>query len=197
MIDIIKNSIKTDWKKILLDNKNLYPTYKKLDSILLENYVPKDIFRALNYCDSKDIRIIILGQDPYPKGANGLAFDSNTKQGSLRNIYKEVGREFSLEDWAKQGILLLNCVLTNVEGCYGKHKKRGWEEVTKYIIQIVDKKENTFVLLGKDAQKMKYIIKNANILEAGHPSPNNTSKTFIGSGIFKKLQDLYTDMKII
>ncbi|MCY7347624.1 MAG: uracil-DNA glycosylase, partial [Pyrinomonadaceae bacterium] len=144
----------------------------------------------------------LLGQDPYiQKGqAHGLAFSVEDKQArippSLKNIYKELKDDISVEppnhanltDWAKQGILMLNVVLTVREGQSNSHKNRGWENFTDEIIRLVNSKKETvvFVLWGKPAQKKTPLIDAQRhvIVQGAHPSP--LARGFLGSRPFSK-----------
>jgi uracil-DNA glycosylase len=149
----------------------------------------KDVFKALNLCDLEKIKVVILGQDPYPtRGfANGLCFsvesDVSPLPRSLQNILKEIKNQFQanefengdLTKWAKQGVLLLNAVLTVQEGLPNSHSKRGWEKFTDRIIQIVSNERDNvvFLLWGKQAHLKTALINNKKhlILKLSHPSP--------------------------
>jgi uracil-DNA glycosylase len=168
---------------------------------------PKDpeIFNALNLTPFKNIKVVIIGQDPYhgEGQAHGLCF-SVPKQvkkilPSLRNIYKEIKREDAsikmplhgdLTGWTKQGVLLLNAVLTVRKGSARSHRGKGWEEFTDAIIRVVSKKRKhvVFLLWGADAQKKGALINREKhlVLEASHPSPLSAHRGFIGCGHFEK-----------
>jgi uracil-DNA glycosylase len=160
-------------------------------------------FEALKATSPNDVRVVILGQDPYhgEGQAQGLAF--SVPQGiavppSLRNIYKELARDLgiappdhgNLRRWAEQGVLLLNTVLTVEEGKPASHKDKGWEEITDAIIAHIGGSATpvVFMLWGAHAQKKKALIANPNhlILEAPHPSPLSAHRGFIGCGHFGK-----------
>ncbi|MDX9970829.1 MAG: uracil-DNA glycosylase [Candidatus Gracilibacteria bacterium] len=166
----------------------------------------KNIFRALDFCPFENVKVVILGQDPYhgPSQANGLCFSVNEgirKPPSLINIYKEIESDLkikmpnhgNLENWSKQGILLLNATLTVRANQAGSHQKKGWEEFTDAIINIIsEKKENiVFILWGNYAKKKGEIInKNKHlILEAPHPSPLSAHSGFFGSKHFSKTNE--------
>lgn len=173
-------------------------------------YPPKElIFRALELTTLEKVKVVILGQDPYHgKGeANGLAFSVNKGiklPPSLRNIYKELETDLGIKpalhgdltSWAKQGVLLLNSVLTVKKDKPGSHRNMGWEEYTDSIIkEISDKRENiVFILWGKYAQSKKDLIdgKKHLIIFSSHPSPFSARKGFFGSKPFSKVNKYLT-----
>lgn len=162
------------------------------------------LFSALNITPFQNVKVVILGQDPYHKlgQANGLAF--SVSQGvsvppSLRNIYKELENDIDnfiipthgdLTPWAEQGVLLLNTTLSVRENQAASHQKQGWEELTNTIIQkISDKKNNiVFILWGKSAQSKSEIINQDKhyIINSAHPSPLSVYRGFWGSKPFSK-----------
>ena len=200
-----------DWQDIVNEEmQKLY--FKELEQFLVAEYntqtiYPKQehIFAALEMTPYQDVKVVLLGQDPY-HGANqahGLSF--SVQQGvklppSLRNMLKEMNTEFGYElpdhgdltSWAKQGILLLNTVLTVREGQAGSHQGKGWEQFTDAVIEALAKREApvVFLLWGKHAQvKRKLIEKNGRqhiLLEAPHPSPLSAHRGFFGSKPFSK-----------
>jgi uracil-DNA glycosylase len=161
------------------------------------------IFRALDLTNFDNVKVVILGQDPYHNfnQANGLCFsvsDLVNTPPSLKNIFKELEADLQiirknneLEDWAKQGILLLNSTLTVKAHEPNSHKDFGWDVFTDFIIkEISDKKENVvFILWGAFAQKKSSLIdaKKHCILQAPHPSPFSAYKGFLGSKPFSKI----------
>ena len=166
----------------------------------------KDIFRAFELTSFKNVRIIILGQDPYhgPNQANGLAFSVNSKvrfPPSLLNIFKEYSTDLNLpipadgnlSAWAERGVLLLNSILTVESGSPGSHKDFGWEEFTNQIIKALsDKKSNlVFILWGSYAQSKKIFIDSSKhlIISTPHPSPLSAHRGFFGSKPFSKAND--------
>jgi uracil-DNA glycosylase len=172
------------------DNKTIYPS-------------KNNIFNALTLTPLKDIKVVIIGQDPYhqPNQANGLAFSVNEDEKippSLRNIVKEVVADTGqtkllngdLTIWAHQGVLLLNTVLTVEEGKPESHKNKGWELFTDRIISEINSQNKpiVFMLWGKHAQsKEKLITNNIHlILKTTHPSPLSASRGFLGSKHFSK-----------
>jgi len=168
-----------------------------------------DIFNALNTTRLADIKIVIIGQDPYhgEGQAHGLSF--SVPKGvrpppSLQNIYKEIESEYGckmpktgdLTGWAEQGVLLLNATLTVESGMAGSHQKKGWENFTDAVIRAVnDKCENVvFLLWGSYAQKKGAIIDRTKhlVLESVHPSPLSAHRGFLGNGHFRAANDYLT-----
>jgi uracil-DNA glycosylase len=162
-----------------------------------------DIFNALHYTAYKDVKVVILGQDPYhgPGQAHGLAF--SVKKGvpvprSLINIFKELKSDLGidppgngyLKPWAEQGVLLLNTVLTVRDGDAHSHKKLGWETFTDAVISAVDRKHTpvVFILWGRPAQEKQKLITNPihKIIKSVHPSPLSASRGFFGSRPFSQ-----------
>jgi len=163
----------------------------------------KDIFKAFDACPFDEVRVVIIGQDPYHGigQAHGLCFSVNdgiTQPPSLKNIFKEIESDLgkpapksgNLERWANQGVLLLNATLTVEENAAGSHHKRGWEAFTDAIIKkISDEKENVvFILWGAYAQKKGQIIdtKKHHVLQSAHPSPFSAYNGFLGNKHFSK-----------
>ena len=172
-----------------------------------------DIFIALRYCPLEKIKIVILGQDPYhgPNQADGLAFSIKEGQKippSLRNIFKElrtdigceIPRSGSLKSWAKEGILLLNSVLTVEEGKAGSHKKLGWHSFSDEVIRLISTKgENIiFILWGNFASSKKSLIdlQKHTLIETVHPSPLSASRGFHGSKPFSKANKILKENNI-
>lgn len=175
---------------------------------------PENIFKALNLTPLNKVRVVILGQDPYHGAgqAQGLSFSvpKNTKNPpSLVNIFKELEVEFGkkseaevsfggdLSCWAKQGVLLLNAVLTVEAGKAGSHANKGWEDLTDKIIETVSERceHVVFMLWGSYAKKKKALI-DANkhlILESVHPSPLSAYAGFFNSGHFKRANEWLKD----
>jgi uracil-DNA glycosylase len=165
-----------------------------------------DIMNALKLTPPEAVHAVILGQDPYHGigQANGLCFSVNSGvkfPPSLVNIYKELKADLdfpapesgNLEPWAKQGVLLLNAVLTVREGEPGSHKNKGWEALTDRIISLVNESETptAFLLWGNFAKEKKRLITNPRhlILEATHPSPLSASNGFFGCRHFSKTNE--------
>ena len=166
-----------------------------------------DIFNALKYTTYKDTKVVILGQDPYhDQGqAHGLAFSVKPNiptPPSLLNIYKELNKELGLFipnngyliSWAKQGVLLLNTVLTVKAHMANSHKNKGWEIFTDNIIRYLNKRDEPiiFVLWGANARSKKGLIDTSKhyILEAPHPSPLSAHRGFFGCNHFKKINEI-------
>ena len=201
--------IGNDWDNIL--KEEITKEYFKNLVFFLNNesknkiIYPKkdDLFKALKYTPYKDIKVVILGQDPYhgEGEANGLCFSVNrgTKiPPSLRNIFKELNSDLNvnrtntdLTDWSKQGILLLNTVLTVEKDKAFSHRNKGWEIFTDYIISKLNEKEDgiIFVLWGNAARDKKKLITNDihRIVESAHPSPLSYDRGFKGSKPFSKI----------
>lgn len=167
----------------------------------------KDVFKALELTPFESVKVVILGQDPYHGfgQAHGLSF--SVQKGiplppSLRNIYKELQddlggelpTEGDLSDWAKQGVLLLNTVLTVEEGNANSHKGKGWETLTNRLIDSLNELNHPviFILWGKPAQDKEKLIMNPNhvILKAPHPSPLSAYRGFFGSKPFSKVNEI-------
>lgn len=187
--------------------------YKKLHSYVENEYLHKiifpprqNIFRALNLCDYEDVKVVILGQDPYHElhQANGLAFSvyPGVKiPPSLVNIYKELKDDVNtfipnhgdLTKWAKQGVLLLNNVLTVEEGKANSHAGIGWEIFTLNIVKALNRREKpmVFILWGNNARSKKQYIDTSRhlVLESAHPSPLSAHRGFFGSKPFSKAND--------
>ena len=167
----------------------------------------KNVFNALELTSFESVKVVILGQDPYHGfgQAHGLSF--SVQKGiplppSLKNIYKElqedIGGEFptegDLSHWAKQGVLLLNTVLTVEEGNANSHKGKGWERLTNRLIESLNELNHPviFILWGKPAQDKEKLIINPNhvILKAPHPSPLSAYRGFFGSKPFSRVNDI-------
>ena len=165
------------------------------------------IFKALNECKFEKVKVVIIGQDPYPtRGhANGLCFsvedDVKPFPKSLVNIFKEIESDLNipfpqngnLERWAKQGVLLLNSVLTVREGTAGSHSNKGWEKFTDAIIYELNKNREDIVYLlwGAKAQEKGYTIDTSKnlILKSVHPSPLSSYRGFFGCKHFSKTNE--------
>ena len=196
---------------------NLDSIKKKLadESLLKKQIYPKskDIFKAFELTSFEDVKVIIVGQDPYhgPNQANGLAFSVNSDTNfppSLLNIYKEYSSDLSLSlpndgdlsSWAKQGVLLLNSILTVESGHPGSHKNLGWEKFTNSIIRALSDKKKylVFILWGAYAQSKKVFIDSSNhhIISSPHPSPLSAHRGFFGSKPFSRCNEYLRANKI-
>ena len=207
-----KNLTEPTWKTALKEEFNK-PYIKELEAFLSQeekegkNILPsKELwFNALNSTPLNKVKVLILGQDPYPTlgHAHGLCFSAldpiHPLPKSLQNIYKELKSDLNinnthtanLQAWAEQGILLLNAVLTVEEGKANAHKNRGWEKLTDKIIQLVnDDCENViFILWGAYAQKKSKFIDDTKhlVLKDPHPSPLSAYRGFWGSKPFSRV----------
>tara|TARA_B100000965_G_scaffold336732_1_gene303200 strand:+ start:1646 stop:2314 length:669 start_codon:yes stop_codon:yes gene_type:complete len=171
----------------------------------------KQVFEALNSVAFNDVKVIIIGQDPYhgKNQANGIAFsvdDKIKKPPSLKNILKELSNDLNvktdnvnLKNWANQGVLMLNSILTVRENSPSSHKNQGWEIfTTKIIKELAIRKHNlVFILWGKYAEeKIKNInVKNHFILKSSHPSPLSSYRGFFGCKHFTKTNKILRELK--
>lgn len=205
---------------ILLKDEFQKPYYLNLRKFLVQEYKTQtiypnmhDIFNALKYTDYKDVKVVILGQDPYhqPNQAHGLCF--SVKKGvnpppSLQNMYKEIYAEYGypipqhgeLTYWAEQGVLMMNTVLTVRESQPNSHKGMGWEVFTDNVISLLNQRPEpmVFLLWGANARAKKKIITNPNhlVLESAHPSPLSAYNGFFGNGHFKKANEFLKQNKM-
>lgn len=201
--------IAEDWKKILQPEFDK-PYFTELVSFVKSEYNNNTIyppgsliFNAFEQCRWDDLKVVIIGQDPYhgPNQANGMCFSVNPGvpfPPSLRNIFKEISSEYDsplpqngdLTHWANQGVLLLNATLTVRAAQAGSHQGKGWEIFTDQVIKtIAQKKQNiVYMLWGSFARKKKELIDPNNnlILESPHPSPLSAHRGFFGNNHFKK-----------
>ncbi|WP_300675567.1 uracil-DNA glycosylase [Soonwooa sp.] len=185
--------------------KNLWQNVKQ-EYATNKCFPPKEqIFRALELTPFDEVKVVIIGQDPYHNDnqANGLCFsvtEGVKAPPSLKNIFTELKNDLNidrskteLDDWGKQGVLLLNATLTVKAHEPNSHKDLGWEKFTDFIIQKVsEEKENVvFVLWGAFAQKKAGLINPAKhfILQSAHPSPFSVHRGFYGSKVFSKIND--------
>lgn len=167
----------------------------------------KNIFNAFELCPFNNVKVVILGQDPYhgKNQANGLSFSVNKNikiPPSLKNIFKELKHNYpdikfkdgDLSDWAKQGVLLLNSILTVRDKSPGSHSKLGWEKFTDSVINLISQKKDNivFILWGAFAKSKREIIERQDshlILMSPHPSPFSAYKGFFDQNHFKKAND--------
>lgn len=200
--------INKKWDVILKDEFKK-PYFKKLGIFIKDEYNKKiiypeykDIFNALRYTDYDEVKVVILGQDPYhgPKEAHGLSFSVQKgvkRPPSLDNIFKELYSDLgvkrtnnNLTDWAYQGVFLLNTVMTVVKDRPLSHKDKGWEIFTDKLITLLNEREKpiVFILWGSYARSKKTLITNKNhyIIESPHPSPLSAHRGFFGSKPFSK-----------
>ncbi|QOS98289.1 uracil-DNA glycosylase [Brevibacterium sp. JNUCC-42] len=209
--------LKNDWAP-LLESEFQKPYYLHLREFLRNEYAIKtvypdkyDIFNALHHTPYQNTKVVILGQDPYhgPNQAHGLSFSVNSgikTPPSLVNIYKELRDDLGcsipnhgyLVSWAKQGVLLLNTVLTVRDGEANSHKGRGWELFTNRVIEEINKRDKpvVFILWGRNAQDKKSMIDTNRhyVLESVHPSPLSASRGFFGTKPFSKANQFLLEM---
>ena len=203
----------SNWKEFIYNTDFSKPNLAEIQAQLNQAtqgcnvYPPQEqIFSAFDKTPLDQVRVVILGQDPYHEAnqANGLAFsvNSGTKMPpSLRNIFKELKDDLGgelrtntdLSDWAEQGVLLLNTSLTVIEG-QANSMARLWEPFTDAIIQLLNKQEHpiVFVLWGNNARKKKSIIDMSRhyVIESAHPSPLSANRGFFGSKPFSKTNQI-------
>jgi len=190
------NFVKEEYK-----NKVIYPKQN-------------EIFNAFRYTDYEDIKVVILGQDPYhgENQAHGLSFsvkEGIPKPPSLLNIFKELQSDLGFEiplsgnliSWTKEGVLLLNAVLTVEKNKPASHKGRGWETFTDQVIKIINNKTTpvVFILWGSFARSKKKLITNSihKIIESTHPSPFSAYNGFMGSRPFSKANTFLKNNSIV
>ena len=206
-------NIHPSWKAVLSDEFEK-PYFEELISFVKSEYksnvcYPRgsQVFAAFDHCHFNDVKVVIIGQDPYhgPNQANGLCFSVNDGipfPPSLQNIFKEIETELqkplpptgNLERWADQGILLLNATLTVRQGEAGSHQKKGWETFTDAVIRKVSEQSEKviFLLWGGFAQKKGQLIDGSKhlILNSGHPSPLSANRGFwFGNNHFLKTNE--------
>lgn len=204
--------LKNDWADKLAGEFE-QPYYRALRAFLIEEYrngtvYPDmyDIFNALHFTPYAATKVCILGQDPYhgPGQAHGLSF--SVKRGvppppSLQNIFKELKEDLGcripqhgcLEHWARQGVLLLNTVLTVRKGVANSHRGKGWEQFTDKVIESLNEREQplVFILWGRHAQAKRAMIDGSRhlIIESPHPSPFSADRGFFGSRPFSRANE--------
>ena len=209
----MRNILHNSWTNILGSEFDK-EYYNNLHDFLVTEYKTKnifpnmyDIFNALHYTEYQDVKVVILGQDPYhgPNQAHGLSF--SVKPGipappSLKNIFKELHSDLGcyipnngyLKSWADQGVLLLNTVLTVQAGNANSHKGKGWEIFTDRVISVLNDREDPviFILWGSNAISKKKLITNKQhyILQSVHPSPLSANRGFFGSKPFSKTNEI-------
>ncbi len=203
---VLKDEFKKDYfKKLGIFVKNEYKT-----KICYPQY--KDIFNALRYTDYDEVKVVILGQDPYhgENEAHGLSFsvrDDVKRPPSLNNIFKELESDLGirktnndLTNWAKQGVLLLNSIMSVVKDTPLSHKEKGWEIFTDNIIKKLNERDKpiVFILWGGYARSKKKLITNKNhyIVESVHPSPLSAYNGFFGSKPFSKTNNFLISKNI-
>ena len=203
------------WKSFI-NFETKKPYFKKIKDHLISDNAegkivlpePKNFFRAFDLCELNNVKVVIIGQDPYhtPGVPNGLAFSVNKNQKlppSLINIFRELESDLGVKNyigdlsaWSRQGVLLLNTCLSVCAGLPASHSNIGWENFTNAAIEEIQKKKNIiFLLWGKHAQQKKAFIQEDNfILEAAHPSPLSANNGFFGCNHFSKTNNLLTSL---
>ena len=204
---VLKDELNKDYfKKLGVFVKNEYKT-----KICYPQY--KDIFNALRYTDYEQVKVVIIGQDPYhgENEAHGLSFsvrDDVKRPPSLNNIFKELESDLGIKktnndltNWAKQGVLLLNSIMSVVKDTPLSHKEKGWEIFTDNIIKLLNEREQpiVFILWGGYARSKKKLITNKNhyIVESVHPSPLSAYNGFFGSKPFSKTNNFLISKNIV
>lgn len=204
--------IEASWKQALGDEFN-EEYFAELSSFVKQEYAtatvyppPKHIFNAFDLCPFDEVKVVMLGQDPYHGKGQAMGLCFSVPEGvrvppSLRNVYKELRDDLGvpisetgdLTGWARQGVLLLNATLTVRAGQPGSHQGKGWERFTDAIIQkLSDKREHlVFMLWGNYARAKKVLIDSDKhlVLEAAHPSPYSASNGFFGCRHFSKANE--------
>ncbi len=201
-----------DWETFFIQEKEK-SYYKELEAFLDQEYKTKtiypsreELFTCFDLCQYEDVKVVILGQDPYhqPGQAHGLSF--SVKKGvkippSLRNIYKELHSDLGivqpdhgcLQDWAKQGVFLMNAVMSVEEGKAGSHRKKGWEFFIDEVMKLLNNHEQplVFVLWGNWAKdKAKFITNTRHkVIMSAHPSPLSAYQGFFGSRPFSQINE--------
>ena len=187
--------------------------FKKFMSIINHEYDTKtiyppkdDIFAALKNTPFKDVKVVIVGQDPYHGEGEAMGLSFSVHDGiklppSLKNIYKELEDDLGykpvnsgdLTKWTKEGVLLLNATLTVVKDTPNSHAKLGWDKFTDYVIKVLNEKEEpvVFILWGNFARSKKEFITNKRhlVIESAHPSPFSARNGFFGSKPFSKTNE--------
>jgi uracil-DNA glycosylase len=209
--------IEESWEKVLQEEFNA-PYFQQLKSFLIEEkmkntvYPPGNlIFNAFNNTPFNRVKVVVLGQDPYhgPGQAHGLSFsvpDGIPHPPSLQNIFKEIESDLGipvpgksdLTPWARQGVLLLNAILTVRANTPASHQNKGWEKFTDAVIRnLSEKRKNLiFLLWGNYAQAKETLIDNSRhfILKAAHPSPLSAHRGFFGCRHFSQVNRILTDL---
>lgn len=215
---VLHNMKNTKWFSILSEEykKNYFIS---LEAFIREEYskktvfpISENVFKSLVLTDYDKVKVVILGQDPYHGvgEAQGLSFsvpNNIQRPPSLRNIFKELESDLNIKrenndltDWANQGVLLLNSILTVVKDTPLSHKDKGWEIFTDEIIKKLNMRDRpvVFILWGSYARSKKLLITNKNhfVIESAHPSPLSASRGFFGSKPFSKTNEFLNKNKI-
>jgi uracil-DNA glycosylase len=196
------------------------PGFKKFMDIINNEYNTKiiyppkeDIFAALKNTSYKDVKVVIVGQDPYHGEGEAMGLSFSVHDGiklppSLKNIYKELEDDLGIKPvnsgdltkWTKEGVLLLNATLTVIKDTPNSHSKIGWDKFTDYVIKKINAKDEpvVFILWGNFARSKKEFITNPKhlVIESAHPSPFSARNGFFGSRPFSKTNDFLTKNNI-
>ncbi|SIT70083.1 uracil-DNA glycosylase [Edaphobacillus lindanitolerans] len=209
---MVKDILNNDWQGEL-EREFMKPYYRQLREFLKSEYGSReiyppmhDIWTAFELTPYEEVKVVILGQDPYhgPGQAHGLSFSVKPgvrKPPSLRNVFKELKADIGCEEpedgtltgWAQQGVMMLNTVLTVRAGEANSHRGHGWETLTDEVIMKLSSREKpvVFVLWGKPAQQKKKLIdlSKHTVIESPHPSPLSANRGFFGSRPFSKVNE--------
>ncbi len=215
----LQDTLEESWQKLM--EKEFDKAYwKDLDAFVASEreanpgkiYPPEDqVFAALNFMPYEDVKVVLIGQDPYhgPGQAHGLSFSvlpGHKHPPSLRNMFKELKTDLDIDapshgtltHWAEQGVLLLNTVLTVRHKEANSHRKQGWEKFTREIVKKLGQGDNrlVFILWGGQAKKMaKYIDTDKHIIvESAHPSPLSAHNGYFGSKPYSKTNDALKEL---
>lgn len=215
----MKKLIGNSWDNLLKDEFTK-PYFIELEKFIDKEYQEKivfpkesDIFNAFKYTDYKDIKVVILGQDPYHNEHEAMGLSFSVPDGikippSLVNIYKELSTDIGIDipksgnliPLAKEGVFLLNATLTVIKNKPLSHYNLGWEIFTDNVIKLINQKEEpvVFILFGSNAKKKKQLITNTNhcIIETVHPSPLSAYNGFFGSRPFSKANKFLMNKEI-
>ncbi len=212
----LKELMPEDWREALAEEFDK-PYFQQLEAFVEEERntqtiypPPEDVFSAFAYTPYSDLTVLLFGQDPYhgPGQAHGLSF--SVKPGiktppSLRNMYKELKTDLGceipnngyLEPWAKQGVMMLNAVLTVRHKQANSHQRKGWEKFTDAVIKKVNEKDDRVVFVlwgGKAKKKAKFVDTDKHVIvSSGHPSPLSAHNGFFGSQPYSKVNAALTE----
>ncbi|WP_216830116.1 uracil-DNA glycosylase [Alkalihalobacterium elongatum] len=210
-------NVSNDWDRIL-KSEFTKEYFQKLQQTLQDEYQTgtaypseHEVFNAFNYTPFSEVKVVILGQDPYhgPNQAHGLSFSVNTGEKlppSLKNIYKELHSDIGCDvsnngcliKWAKQGVLLLNTVLTVRKSEPNSHKGIGWERFTDSVIEKLNERDKPiiFIFWGRHAQAKETLIDGQHhyVIKSPHPSPFSANRGFFGSKPFSKVNEILKEL---
>jgi uracil-DNA glycosylase len=205
---MLVDKLSIDWQKALALDKSYFADLEKFLNSERKKYqvypAQEDLFKAFDFCDFKEVKVVILGQDPYhgPRQAMGLSFSVPRGEKippSLRNIYKELDADLGispaldgdLSPWADQGVLLLNTSLSVRDSEPGTHSKGHWEKLSAQVLQSLSEQRESivFVLWGAHAQSHSKLLDSQKhlVIESVHPSPLSANRGFFGSKPFSKI----------